>query len=422
MIIISQAAAPVTDRKPALQRVGRRPRLRIWWESWAGEVWEISNTSAALFALQGAAGFGLPDVDHQVSESALLDGATWGGVTTAAQEPMIPLRVEGPTTTEFLALHDAVMRALEPTRESWVTVERPDGQSRRSAFRYKAGGDAPLELDPVEVRRATYGITWLRTDPLWQGEPVEVSFSADVVARRSPPSPPHFLRNSRSLARSTMTNPGDVGTHTVVRVEGPFSGFTIGIGDAVTTATMTKAAGQWVEIDMRPRANITDNTGTDRGSAAMIVDMAPELPPGDTELVTVVEDAATLRPSVDGVVHAAVSAGVVTTERVAVAVWEQAGAEWVKVLILPQRGDVEIQPTDNQPGPWSLTLPWNGQARKVEKHHVLTFDFRGYRMTGVIEEMTTRVTDTGEIVLALSGVDALALRCRSTAGRTRRRL
>lgn len=94
---------------------------------------------------------------------------------------------------------------------------------------------------------------------------------------------------------------------------------------------------------------------------------------------------------------------------ITVGVWEKRTSGWGKVSEIRTWTDLGIEPRYNQPGTWSLQMPFDPQAYRITNKHLLTFDFRGTRMTGVIEKMGPRQDEVGAPVLELSGSDALTL-------------
>lgn len=98
-------------------------------------------------------------------------------------------------------------------------------------------------------------------------------------------------------------------------------------------------------------------------------------------------------------------------DAVAVGVWQKvaAGRGWGKVGEIQTWSTLSLEPRFNRPGLWSLTLPWGTQAVQLSKRHLLTFDFRGTRMTGVIERYGAAADENGQPLLEVSGTDALTL-------------
>jgi hypothetical protein len=132
-----------------------------------------------------------------------------------------------------------------------------------------------------------YGITWDAADPFWRGSPVSVRFEYPSATPAFFTGPPFRLAPSQVLGSATVTNPGDVDSSAVLRIEGPFSSFTADVGPAhVEASGLSKPLGGWVEVDMTPsKLTILDEEGTDLwGSVDDVI--FETIPPGVTEVST----------------------------------------------------------------------------------------------------------------------------------------
>ena len=202
---------------------------------------------------------------------------------TPRGEVFLPIRIEGSTSAEFLANRAAFRKSLDGSKENTLRITRPDGEWREIKCRYVSGGRVTMEPDPVLVRRATYGLTFATGDPFWRGQPVTVRF---------PYAPPQLFFNAwppvvnsaETLGSATVTNLGDVPSAAVWHMDGPFTAFSVGVGDALVAMTVTKTLGQWVEVDARPGVlTMLDETGTRMWSYATkenLTGMA--VPPGES--------------------------------------------------------------------------------------------------------------------------------------------
>ena len=263
-----QGAPPVVDppRPPVVIGPVFTAPLSWLWKSWTGEdEWELTNPASPVVKLKGATGIGQTDPEHWWADSPTMDGSTWDGMRVGRGQVFLPLMVQGDDSDDFLAQHERFMRSLDPRREGVIRVTRHDGRWREAVCRYESGADLVMDYDPVAGRRATYGITWAMGDPYWHGEPIEHMFTVDSGAAGLFPGPPFRLARDATLSNSKTTNPGDVASYPVWRVNGPFTSFTVGVEGMNLSMTLTKAAGQWVEIDMNPRKlTVVDEAGTDR--------------------------------------------------------------------------------------------------------------------------------------------------------------
>lgn len=290
MIITGTAVAPPwVERPPLKQRVPRRPRLTATWSSWTSESWVMTEGWSPVFVLQGATGLGMTDPQHRWSEAPTIDGATWDGMRTGPGQVFLPIRIGLPSMNhdQFMEVHDAFMRSLRPDKLSTYRITRPDGTWREVQCRYESGADAPIELDPVMTRRATYGLTFVTADPYWRGPAINPTFGTPTHAvARYPMRYPYRIRSWESIGFAEVTNPGDADAYPVWRVSGPFTGFTIGVGTALVSLTLTRTAGQWVEVDMNPtKLTIYDNAGVDRWENATAAEFS-SIPPGNSVPLT----------------------------------------------------------------------------------------------------------------------------------------
>ncbi|MBC8093524.1 MAG: siphovirus ReqiPepy6 Gp37-like family protein [Pseudonocardia sp.] len=94
---------------------------------------------------------------------------------------------------------------------------------------------------------------------------------------------------------------------------------------------------------------------------------------------------------------------------ITVGVWAKRTTGWGKVSEIRTWTDLTLEPRHLQPGTWSLRMPYDSQAARLTERHLLTFDFRGTRMTGVIEKLSPQSDETGKPRLEVSGSDAMAL-------------
>lgn len=92
-----------------------------------------------------------------------------------------------------------------------------------------------------------------------------------------------------------------------------------------------------------------------------------------------------------------------------VSVWENLGAEWAKVAEVATYTELAFAPRHLDAGTWSITCPYDQQALAFEKARLVTFDFRGYRMTGVVAQPNPSTDEQGATQLHLSGLDALSI-------------
>ena len=94
-----------------------------------------------------------------------------------------------------------------------------------------------------------------------------------------------------------------------------------------------------------------------------------------------------------------------------VGVWERddTGANvWSLVGRIGAWTSIEADPRYNTPGTWTLVVPWSAQAAEVTRTRLVTLDWRGKRLTCLVDALTVAQGDAGP-VLTVSGLDAMAL-------------
>lgn len=256
---------------------------------WLDRTWTLTDLSSPVMKTAGATGTGQVDPEHWWSTSPALDGSSWEGGRVDRGSVFIPLIVQGSDADRFLAEHSAFAATLDPRREVTFRITKPDGKWREIPMRYDTGGDLTADLDVLRSCYATYGITWSTADPYWRGEPMGPRFEYELPTAFFP-GPPFVLASGQSLNSATVTNPGDVEAHPIWRVEGPFTGFSVGVGSSLVDMTVSKGLGEWVEIDMRPGVlEISHNGDSDLfEDGAVNVVRFSSIPPGDTDLTTIV--------------------------------------------------------------------------------------------------------------------------------------
>lgn len=294
MIIVGTATSPPVveppgEPLPVVPEPSVAP-LSWRWTTADGKAWELTSWGSPIIKTKGATGAGQAPVEHWWQDSPMVPGSAWDGHRVGRGSLFLPLLLRAGSSLEFLTLHREFMAALAPDVESVFRVTAPDGSWREARGRYSTGADLTLDIDPVKMRSARYGITWELGVPFWLGEPVVAEFVYDAGAAFFP-GPPFTLAPGQVLGSAAITNPGDVEAFPVWRMNGPFTGFTVGVGASVVSATLTKSAGQWVEVDMDPRAlTVLDEAGVDCWSSLTEATFEG-IPTGDTSLTTQLDDA-----------------------------------------------------------------------------------------------------------------------------------
>lgn len=289
MILISTTDVVVEPGSVEVPESGAQPQTTsmtwTWTAPWLGRTWVLTDPAGSVLKLEGAT---LPEASptHWWSEAPTVDGSNWEGMRAGRDEAFIPVWVEGATWEQFRDTRTEFMASLDPAREGVLRVTQPDGVWREIPLRYE-NGKPSQDLDVALSLYDRYAITWSAGDPYWRGAEVTRRYSNDAGAAFFPGTP-FTIGPGLTLQDPTIVNPGDVEAYPVWRVEGPFAGFSVGVGDSLVEMTLTRSVGQFVEIDMSPRRlTILDETGADRWDYVTEVAFSA-IPAGATQLSTLV--------------------------------------------------------------------------------------------------------------------------------------
>lgn len=255
------------------------PTFRFTWFGTDGSEWDLVQGPAWL--LSGTRGYGMPTPQHWLRESPGLDGATWDGLRLPPREVYMPVEIHAPD--DIIGVDRAFFSGLNPRLEGKLRVTAPGGKYREIACRYVEGAEGELETDPHLVGRVVYPLRMVACNPYWRGEPVSLQVRQGTALPFFP-GPPFHIAPGLSFSNAPITNPGDEPSYAVKRMHGPYSGFTVDIGGSLVSMEIDKAAGEWVDVDMRPDyGTFTDETGADV-SAHVTARSFAAIPVGDTTI------------------------------------------------------------------------------------------------------------------------------------------
>lgn len=99
------------------------------------------------------------------------------------------------------------------------------------------------------------------------------------------------------------------------------------------------------------------------------------------------------------------------SDPIRVALWEPKGdGAYGWVTDVETWEEITLEPRYNGVGTWSLTMPWDDKAAQVGKRSLITFDFRGIRVTGLLDSFGPQADDKGRPILKAEACsDAFAL-------------
>ncbi|MEW1813292.1 hypothetical protein AB0284_21625 [Pseudarthrobacter phenanthrenivorans] len=167
---------------------------------------------------------------------------------------------------EWVEYDRAFWRTMHPERTGVWSVTHPDGAKRSLTVRFEEDTTPEFEFDPVFAGWATYGIRLTADDPFWAGGEVTrawQSASSTPFFNGSAKAPSFNISSGSTLAKASLTNPGDVDAYVRWTAHGPFTSVTVGVGGATVVAPVTVAEGQTLVIDTDPSVQAAILDGTD---------------------------------------------------------------------------------------------------------------------------------------------------------------
>lgn len=254
------------------------------WTDWRGTVWDLTNSDNGIFLRRGGiGGLGHTPVEHKRDRSPAVAGSHWRGVTYGDREVFWPIHLYSDTSSlEYIKLDRDWWRGLDPEETGRWTIRTPDTGERWIDLRMNNDDNWRPDLDPTFYGWATYGISLQAERPFWHGKPVhadwkggtEQDFGAntnDVV----------YISSGNTLGGGKVSNPGDVYTDGIWKVEGPFSSIDLRLAGGRILLPVTRAAGKSITFDTRPEEHtVIDSDGVDLFGSLTIYDPQP-IPPMD---------------------------------------------------------------------------------------------------------------------------------------------
>ncbi len=254
------------------------------WTGWDDTLWRISGDPSSPVRLKaGVRGLDDPPWKRYSANSPSVAGTRYRGSVAEEREVFWPVGVYAAVdSTEWLALHRAFRRTLEPRRTGVWTVTQPDGEQRQLVLRYVGTGGHVSKTDPSRLGWERYGIDLVAEQPFWQGTPIVRSWKAEV--------PPQFfggagiitIASGSTLANAAIGNPGDEPSWPVWTITGPCTSVQVGVAGRVVVVPFTLAAGEVLVIDTDPsQQTAIMSTGVERTHELGAADFA-SVPPGES--------------------------------------------------------------------------------------------------------------------------------------------
>lgn len=243
-----------------------------------GTLWDLAE--GPVFALAGSSGFGAPDADQWWRVTAAFDGSTNLGVRIPARELDLPVQVKPLNETQWLQMDAALWDGLDPTKDAYLIVTKPNAESRYLPVRFVSGGNVELEIDPMLMSESVYPLSFVAGDPYWRGTRVSLAYQL-ISDQPIFPGPPFNIGATNTVTNSAVDNPGDMPAWPKWTIHGPYNTVTVGVGAGTVTLSTPIPLGSSRIIDMDPRKRtITTNLGGDAWLEASSAKFEA-IPPGE---------------------------------------------------------------------------------------------------------------------------------------------
>lgn len=240
------------------------------WTGWNGDSFDLTTGDSGVWLAPGARGMEHAPATHQWIDSPAVAGSVWNGSNTDKRDVFWPVAVQrNDGTQSWLDLNRRLWKTWHPRRRGVWSVTQPStagtaGETRTLQLRFVAVDFQP-DIEPTLIGWAEYGLSFVAEQPFWRGPTLSqvwgqnvaaVNFFGGVTLGTSGFGPPFVIGSSSSMATSTVYNAGDVDAWPVWTVYGPCTSATVGIGDLVIEVPVTLLAGEWVQIDTDPSAQV----------------------------------------------------------------------------------------------------------------------------------------------------------------------
>jgi hypothetical protein len=234
-------------------------RMRSLLLSANGTEWDLTNADMGVFLTRSELrGLGMAKFTHLRDKSPAVAGAMYRGTTYDVRNPHwnVHLFHDG-SSREYVMRDRAWWDALHPEDEHTWVVEVPGVSRRYLDIRLEGDGDWAPEADPTFFGWATYPIDFQADWPFWREDAIPYDFHAVTPSQffggTSPGDPIISITSGRSLSTAVVTNPGDVDTAPLVRLDGPFTAASVTVGGKTVQVPFALASGKSLTLDYRPQ-------------------------------------------------------------------------------------------------------------------------------------------------------------------------
>lgn len=227
------------------------------WTGWDGSVFDLRRTpgSSIWLTAEGVEGMGMPASDDFTREAEVLDGQEFLGWRAKPRSVFWPIAIDA--GDNWQKVQAGFWRSLTPGRVGVWRVTAPDGSWRELRCRFSEA-DEVYETDPSVDGFEERGVSLIADDPWWRGDSVTHTFRPQAPVPFFSTAGPGVLElmSAFSLDRAQITNTGDVDAWPVWEIEGPTSGFSVGVGSATVAGSLVIPAGRSVFIDSDPISQV----------------------------------------------------------------------------------------------------------------------------------------------------------------------
>lgn len=234
--------------------------VQILWRGWDGSEWDLTSPESGIVIARdgGARGFGSPDHERWSREAPLVAGSVHLGHQVKDREIHLPLYIFGDGTSEgFVARNRAFWKTMHPDREGTLTVVHLDGTRRHIDCRFQDDSNYSIDVDPIQKGWELYAVNLIADDPYWYGDLATSSASVGIEAEWMEDTGPEddvfmTISDGDALADAKIRNDGDVDTHPVWWVHGPFASAVVGFGTRTVSIPFGLAAGKTLVVNTHP--------------------------------------------------------------------------------------------------------------------------------------------------------------------------
>lgn len=236
------------------------------WIGHDGSEWDLTQIDGPLLVQNGVIGLHDPEFERFIDESSTLPGHRLRGVRARAREVFWPLLFQSDSVAQWADTWSDFWRSIHPVKQGTWRVGTGDA-ARELQLTGIYDAKYSMRHDPFTLGWATIGTQLEAAQPFWQGRPITRGPWTNAASRPFFPGPPFRLSSSKTLAKASIPNPGDVETWLTWRAVGPFSALKLGVGGSSIVVPFDLLEGDVLEIDMDPRSQFARLNGEDATEA-----------------------------------------------------------------------------------------------------------------------------------------------------------